>query len=165
MAATLIQAGRGRGRSGPRYRPLSEINVTPFVDVMLVLLIVFMVTAPLLTVGVPVDLPKTQAQSIADPDEPLVISINAEGVIYIQDSPVEIGQLVPRLRAITESKPDTRIFVRGDRAIAYGRIMQVMGTVNTAGFQRVALIAELPKGDEVPVVGGSEAESEAPQGN
>lgn len=163
MAATLIQVKRGRG--GPRYTPLSEINVTPFVDVMLVLLIVFMVTAPLLTVGVPVDLPKTQAQSIADPDEPLVISINAEGVIYIQDSPVEIGQLVPRLRAITESKPDTRIFVRGDRAIAYGRIMQVMGTVNTAGFQRVALIAELPKGGEVPVDGAAAPETEPQQEN
>lgn len=150
MAATLMPAGgRRSGRSGSRrYRPLSEINVTPFVDVMLVLLIVFMVTAPLLTVGVPVDLPKTQAQSIADPDEPLVISVNADGQIYIQDSEVDLGQLVPRLRAITESKPDTRIYVRGDRAIAYGRIMQVMGTVNTAGFQRVALIAELPKGGE-----------------
>ena len=149
MAATFISSGRRGGRAATqRYRPLSEINVTPFVDVMLVLLIVFMVTAPLLTVGVPVDLPKTQAQSIADPDEPLVISINAEGQIYIQDSEVELNQLVPRLRAITESKPDTRIYVRGDRMIAYGRIMQVMGTVNSAGFQRVALIAELPKGGE-----------------
>ncbi len=149
MAATLISSGRrGARRAEKRYRPLSEINVTPFVDVMLVLLIVFMVTAPLLTVGVPVDLPKTQAQSIADPDEPLVISVNAEGTIFIQDTEVELNKLVPRLRAITESKPDTRIFVRGDRAIAYGRIMQVMGTVNSAGFKRVALIAELPKGGE-----------------
>ncbi len=156
MAATLISSGRRGGRGAHRrYRPLSEINVTPFVDVMLVLLIVFMVTAPLLTVGVPVDLPKTQAQSIADPDEPLVISVNAEGQIYIQDSEVELNQLVPRLRAITESKPDTRIFVRGDRAIAYGRIMQVMGTVNVAGFQRVALIAELPKVGEAPANGAT----------
>lgn len=147
MAATLIPSGRG-GRGAKRYRPLSEINVTPFVDVMLVLLIVFMVTAPLLTVGVPVDLPKTQAQSIADPDEPLVISVNAEGKIFIQDSEVELNQLVPRLHAITESKPDTRIFVRGDKSIDYGRIMQVMGTVTVAGFQRVALITELPKGSE-----------------
>jgi biopolymer transport protein TolR len=146
MAATLLSSGRRGGRGGQkRYRPLSEINVTPFVDVMLVLLIVFMVTAPLLTVGVPVDLPKTQAQSIADPDEPLVISVNAEGTIYIQDTEVELNKLVPRLRAITESKPDTRIFVRGDRAIAYGRIMEVMGLVNAAGFKKVALIAELPK--------------------
>ena len=149
MAAILMSSGRRGGRdANRRYRPLSEINVTPFVDVMLVLLIVFMVTAPLLTVGVPVDLPKTQAQSIADPEEPLVISVNAEGQIYIQDSEVELGQLVPRLRAITESKPDTRIYVRGDKTIAYGRIMEVMGTVNTAGFQHVALIAELPKGKD-----------------
>jgi biopolymer transport protein TolR len=149
MAATLMSSGRRGGRgANRRYKPLSEINVTPFVDVMLVLLIVFMVTAPLLTVGVPVDLPKTQAQSIADPDEPLVISVNAEGQIFLQDSEVELSQLVPRLHAITESKPDTRIFVRGDKAIDYGRIMQVMGTVNVAGFQRVALIAELPKASE-----------------
>jgi len=147
MAAILMSAGGRRGGRGAnrRYRPLSEINVTPFVDVMLVLLIVFMVTAPLLTVGVPVDLPQTQAQSIADPDEPLVISVDAGGQIYLQDSEVDLSQLVPRLHAITESKPDTRIFVRGDKTIAYGRIMQVMGTVNTAGFRRVALIAELPK--------------------
>ncbi|WP_193367959.1 protein TolR [Pelagibius marinus] len=161
MAATLMSSGRRGGRGAQkRYRPLSEINVTPFVDVMLVLLIVFMVTAPLLTVGVPVDLPKTQAQSIADPDEPLVISVNAEGTIYIQDTEVELNKLVPRLRAITENKPDTRIFVRGDRAIAYGRIMQVMGTVNSAGFKRVALIAELPKGGEA----GAADEEPAPAG-
>jgi biopolymer transport protein TolR len=163
MAATLISGGRRGGRgANRRYRPLSEINVTPFVDVMLVLLIVFMVTAPLLTVGVPVDLPKTQAQSIADPDEPLVISIDAEGQIYIQDAEVELSQLVPRLRAITESKPDTRIFVRGDQTIAYGRILQVMGTVNSAGFQRVALIAELPKGGE-PAAAPAEPETPAGQ--
>ena len=163
MAATLISSGRRGGRgANRRYRPLSEINVTPFVDVMLVLLIVFMVTAPLLTVGVPVDLPKTQAQSIADPDEPLVISVNAEGQIYIQDSEVELNKLVPRLRAITESKPDTRIFVRGDKSIAYGRIMQVMGTVNSAGFKRVALIAELPKGGEAAAP--ADATEEAPAG-
>src|SRR3546814_18379148 len=111
---------------------------------MLVLLIVFMVTAPLLTVGVPVDLPKTRAQSIADPDEPLVISVNAEGQIYLQDSEVELSQPVPRLRAITESKPDPRIFVRGDKANAYGRLMPVMGKVEPAGFQHFALLAELP---------------------
>ncbi|MGF1628506.1 MAG: protein TolR [Kiloniellaceae bacterium] len=162
MAATLMPSGRRGGRgANRRYRPLSEINVTPFVDVMLVLLIVFMVTAPLLTVGVPVDLPQTQAQSIADPEEPLVISVDAEGQIYLQDAEVELSQLVPRLRAITESKPDTRIFVRGDQAIAYGRIMQVMGTVNTAGFRRVALIAELPRGGEPGV---APEDPEAPAG-
>src|SRR3546814_15102897 len=105
---------------------------------MLVLLVVFMGTAPLLTVGVPVDLPQTQAQSIADPDEPLVISVDAGGQIYLQDSEVELKQLVPRLHAITQSKPDTLIFVRGDHAMAYGRIMQVMGPVNPARLRRRA---------------------------
>ncbi len=123
---------------------MSEINVTPFVDVMLVLLIVFMVTAPLLTVGVPVDLPKTNAKAISEPDEPLVVTVNAEGQIFLQDSRVELGNLAPRLKAITDNKPDTRIYVRGDRTIEYGRIMEVMGTVSVAGFTRVALIAERP---------------------
>ena len=138
------RAGRGRRRHS-RYRPMSEINVTPFVDVMLVLLIVFMVTAPLLTVGVPIDLPKTKAQALANPEEPLVISVDAKGDIFIQDTAVELINVVPRLVAITENKPDTRIYVRGDRTVNYGRIMEVMGRVNTAGFTRVALIAELPK--------------------
>ena len=140
----LCRSGGGRRRGS--YKPLSEINVTPFVDVMLVLLIVFMITAPLLTVGVPVDLPKTKAKSIAESEEPLVITVNAEGVIFIQDTEVELENLVPRLAAITDNKPDTRIYVRGDKSIDYGRVLEVMGTVNVAGFTRVALIAELPKG-------------------
>lgn len=133
---------RGRGRRRFSYTPMSQINVTPFVDVMLVLLIVFMVTAPLLTVGVPVDLPKSEAQAINEPVEPLVVSVDGEGRIYIQETEVRIGQLVPRLRAITERKPDTRIYVRGDRAIDYGRVMTVMGHLNGAGFTKVALITE-----------------------
>ncbi len=147
------RAGRGRRRHS-RYRPMSEINVTPFVDVMLVLLIVFMVTAPLLTVGVPIDLPKTKAQALSNPEEPLVISVDAKGGIFIQDTAVELINVVPRLVAITENKPDTRIYVRGDRTVNYGRIMEVMGRVNTAGFTRVALIAELPK--PVPEAAGEE---------
>ncbi len=144
MAGPLLKrASEGRRRGA--YRPMSEINVTPFVDVMLVLLIVFMVTAPLLTVGVPVDLPKAEAKAIGETEEPLVVSVNAEGQIFIQDTEVETEQLVPRLVAITGSKPDTRIYVRGDRRIDYGRIMEVMGRINVAGFTRVALIAELPK--------------------
>ena len=123
---------------------MSEINVTPFVDVMLVLLVVFMVTAPLLTVGVQVDLPKTKAQPMTQAEEPLVISIDAEGILYIQDTSVELEQLVPRLVAITQNKPDTRIYVRGDRSVNYGRVMEVMGRVNNAGFTRVALVTELP---------------------
>ena len=145
MTREFLARNGGRGGRRGSYKPLSEINVTPFVDVMLVLLIVFMITAPLLTVGVPVDLPKTKARSIAEPEEPLVITINAEGMVFIQDTEVEIDKLVPRLKAITENKPDTRIYLRGDKDINYGRVMEVMGTVNIAGFTRVALITELPK--------------------
>ena len=121
---------------------MAEINVTPFVDVMLVLLVVFMITAPLLTVGVPIDLPKTAAPTIEGQDEPLAITVDAEGVIYLQETEVGLDQLVPRLIAITSRKPDTRIFVRGDATIAYGRVMQVMGTITAAGFTRVALITD-----------------------
>ena len=127
---------------------MSEINVTPFVDVMLVLLVVFMITAPLLTVGVPVDLPKTAASRMVGQDEPLVITVRADGKVYIQDTEIELARLVPRLKAITENKRDTRIFVRGDKAVAYGRVMHVMGTVNLAGFERVALITQMPTRDE-----------------
>jgi len=143
MAGSFMNGGRQRAGA---YRPMSEINVTPFVDVMLVLLIVFMVTAPLLTVGVPVDLPKTAAKSIGESEEPLVISVDVEGAIFIQETPVELENLVPRLRAITENKDDTRIYVRGDKGVNYGRVMEVMGNINVAGFRRVALITELPKG-------------------
>lgn len=146
MASEFLRKGGGSGHRRKTYQPLSEINVTPFVDVMLVLLIVFMVTAPLLTVGVPVDLPKIKAKSIAEAEEPLVISVNAEGILFLQETEVELDDLVPRLQAITENKEDTRIYVRGDQNIAYGRVMEVMGTINVAGFKRVALIAELPKG-------------------
>jgi biopolymer transport protein TolR len=121
---------------------MSEINVTPLVDVMLVLLIVFMVTAPLLTVGVPVDLPETSANRIVGQDEPLVISVNSDGGIFLQDTEVKLDQLIPRLTAITENKKDARIFLRGDQAIAYGRVMSVMGALNQAGFNKVALITQ-----------------------
>lgn len=126
-------------------KPMSEINVTPFVDVMLVLLIVFMVTAPLLSVGVPVDLPKTRAATLNDTTEPLVVSINKKGVVYLQQKPVTMAQLVPRLVAVTNAKPDTKIFVRGDRSIEYGMVMEVMGRISAAGFKKVSLLAELPK--------------------
>lgn len=136
--------GGGRGMRGTRYRPMSEINVTPFVDVMLVLLVVFMVTAPLLTVGVPVDLPKTKAAVLSNPDEPIVISIDAQNRIYIQETEVPLENLAARLGAITGANPETRIFVRGDRAIEYGRVMEVMGSVSEAGFKKVSLLANLP---------------------
>ena len=146
MASEFLSRSGGGGRRRGSYRPLSEINVTPFVDVMLVLLIVFMITAPLMTVGVPVDLPKVKAKSIAEAVEPLVITVNAEGAIFIQDTEVELENLVPRLAAITDNRPDTRIYLRGDKSINYGRVLEVMGTINVAGFTRVALVAELPKG-------------------
>lgn len=145
MAAGPVSSTQGGSRRRVmRRRPMSDINVTPMVDVMLVMLIIFMVTAPLLTVGVPVDLPKTQASVITGQDEPLVITINHEGKIYLQETELKMDTLVPRLRAITQNKPDTRIFVRGDQSIAYGRILEVMGTISAAGFSHVALIAELP---------------------
>jgi biopolymer transport protein TolR len=137
--------GRGRRRRGS-YVPMSEINVTPMVDVMLVLLVVFMVSAPLMTVGVPVDLPQTDAAQMVGQDEPMVVSVNAKGEVFLQETKITLEQLVPRLVAITQNKKDTRIFVRGDKAIAYGQVMEVMGTVNLAGFTRVALLTQLPSG-------------------
>lgn len=146
MAGGIIQAGprNGKGRRSA-YRPMSEINVTPLVDVMLVLLIVFMVAAPLLTVGVPVDLPKAQAPAINENKEPLVVTVNAEGTIFLQETPVENDALVPRLQAITNNNPTASIYVRGDRAINYGRVLEVMSMISEAGFTKVSLIAETPK--------------------
>ena len=121
---------------------MSEINVTPMVDVMLVLLIVFMVTAPLLTVGVQVDLPKTKASVILGEDEPLAITIDAEGQLYLQETEIELEGLIPRLAAITSNNPDVRLFVRGDASINYGRVMEVMGMINAAGYKKVALVTK-----------------------
>ena len=132
---------RQRQRHGA-YKPMSEINVTPLVDVMLVLLVIFMVTAPLLTVGIPVNLPQTKADAISDPQEPLVITMDAAGKIFLQETEVDIDTLVAKLQAITQNKTDTRIFVRADRDIAYGKVMAVMGGVTSAGFTQVALITD-----------------------
>ena len=123
---------------------MSEINVTPFVDVMLVLLVVFMITAPLLSVGVPVDLPRTQAGALPGDDEPLSVTIDGDGVLWLQESQVEFEQLVPLLIAISERNPDVRIFVRGDQTINYGRILEIIGAINGAGFSRVALVSNPP---------------------
>ena len=141
MGAPMAGNGRGTGR---RYEPLSQINVTPMVDVMLVLLIVFMITAPLLTVGVPVDLPKSEAAQLSDQVEPLVVSVNSEGKVYLQETEIALESLPERLRAVTATKPDTIIYVRGDQAIDYGRVMAVMGALSAGGFTRVSLIAEFP---------------------
>ena len=138
-------AGVKRSTGGRRHRPMGEINVTPFVDVMLVLLIVFMVTAPLLTVGVEVDLPKTKAGAINADAAPLVVSIKADGSLYLQEAAVDAKVLVPRLKAISNANPDVRIFVRGNRAVTYGDVLGVMGSIQAAGFEKVALVAQLPE--------------------
>ncbi|MBI3706486.1 MAG: protein TolR [Proteobacteria bacterium] len=143
MAAFLIGTGRGRSMRR-RATMMHEINVTPMVDVMLVLLVIFMITAPLLTATVDVDLPKTQAAQASGQDEPLVVSVTAGGKVFLQDTEMELDGLVPRLQAITQNKPNQRIFVRGDQKVAYGRVLEVMGTISAAGFTRVALVAEIP---------------------
>jgi len=139
MASAVQKKGSGRA--------MSEINVTPFVDVMLVLLIIFMVTAPLLTVGVEVDLPETTANPIQGQDEPLAVSIDAQGQIFLQDTQVEMSDLVPTLERISERNYEARIFVRADRTVDYGTVMQVMGRMNRAGYTRIALVTE-PLTDE-----------------
>ena len=127
-----------------KKKPMSAINVTPLVDVMLVLLIVFMITAPLLTVGVPVDLPKTEAGQLSAESDPLIISINKNGEVFVQDSLVELENLQSRLKAIANVNNRTRIFVRGDEIIPYGDILSLMGKIQSAGYERVALVAKLP---------------------
>ena len=133
------------GRRGRRIRPMAEINVTPFVDVMLVLLIVFMVTAPLLTVGVPVDLPKTKAQALSQDREPLSVSVRRDGRIYLQNTPISEEDLVPRLTAVAANGYDQRIFVRGDKSVDYGRVMQVMALISAAGFTHIGLVTDIAK--------------------
>jgi biopolymer transport protein TolR len=130
-----------------RRRPsamFADINVTPFVDVMLVLLVVFMVTAPLLTVGVPVDLPKTSAAVMNTQDDPLVITVDAQSKVYLQETEMELEALIGRLIAITHKNPEARIYVRGDQSLAYGRLLEVMGAISSAGLHKVSLIAEMP---------------------
>ena len=152
MAASSLG---GNGHPAGRYQPMSAINVTPFVDVMLVLLVVFMVAAPLLTVGVPVDLPQTQAPPITEPKEPLVITINGEGHLFIQETEVPTESLLPRLGAITGNNPDAVLYVRGDKAINYGRVLEVMSLVSSAGFRKVSLIAIPQKGAAARAASGA----------
>ena len=147
MAMNMV-AGSGRGRR-QRRAVMAEINVTPMVDVMLVLLIVFMVSAPLLTVGVPIDLPQSQAKSLDQDKEPLAVSVNLEGKVFLQNTETPIDELVAKLKAITEARgsanggADERIYVRGDRKVDYGTVMRVMGRLSSAGFRRVALVTEV----------------------
>jgi biopolymer transport protein TolR len=142
---TAAVAGRRRHRRRP---VMSEINVTPMVDVMLVLLIIFMVSAPLLTVGVPLDLPQTQAKTLDQDKEPLTVSVNTKGEVYLQNTEIPLDELVPKLKAITEARvgAEERIFVRGDRQVDYGTVMKVMGRISAAGFRRVALVTEVEQG-------------------
>jgi len=135
--------GKRRHRRNP---VMSEINVTPMVDVMLVLLIIFMVSAPLLTVGVPIDLPQTQASSLDQADkEPLAISVNTDGKVFLQNTEIKLDELVPKLQAISQARGgnDERIYVRGDKTVDYGTVMKVMGRLSAAGFRKVALVTEV----------------------
>src|SRR5437764_11947711 len=145
MVAHVQRATVGHGGRRGRIRPMAEINVTPFVDVMLVLLIVFMVTAPLLTVGVPVDLPKTKAQPLSQDREPLSVSVRRDGRIYLQRVAVDEADLVPRLTAIATNGYDQRVFVRGDQAVDYGRVMEVMALISSAGFTHIGLVTDVAR--------------------
>ncbi len=149
MAGSVVSAPSGGGRHRRRRRAvMSEINVTPFVDVMLVLLIVFMVSAPLLTVGVPLDLPQSQAKSLDQDSKPLTVSVNVKGQVFLQDSEIKIDELVVKLKAVTDARggAEERIYVRGDKKVDYGTMMQVMGRLSAAGFHRVALVTEVEQG-------------------
>jgi biopolymer transport protein TolR len=145
MAMKGLSAGSNGRR---RHAMMAEINVTPMVDVMLVLLIIFMVSAPLLTVGVPIDLPQTKAKSLDQDKEPLALSVNEKGQVFLQNSEIKIDELVPKLEAITQARGgyEERIYVRGDRKVDYGTVMRVMGRLSSAGFHRVALVTEVEQG-------------------
>ncbi len=160
MPSPLQRSGMSRSRG--RYRPLAEINVTPLVDVMLVLLIVFMVAAPLMTSGVNVDLPKASANPVSQDSEPLTVSVNAEGKIYLQDTELPLTDLATKLAAIADNKMDRRIFVRGDKALSYGRIMEVMATITQGGFTKVALLAEQAGPSTAPAAPGPPAAASNP---
>jgi len=144
-AGAAVATGRRRHSRKP---VMAEINVTPMVDVMLVLLIIFMVSAPLLTVGVPLDLPQTQAKTLDQDKEPLTVSVNLKGQVYLQNTEISLEEVVPKLKAVTEARSgaDERIFVRGDRQVDYGTVMKVMGRISAAGFRRVALVTEVEQG-------------------
>ncbi|MGI9414194.1 MAG: protein TolR [Hyphomicrobiales bacterium] len=143
MAMSMNSGGSGSGRQRRQsYVPMAEINVTPFVDVMLVLLIVFMVAAPLLTVGVPVELPETKAKPLPSDKDPLAITVKAEGTLLLQETEIELDKLVPKLIEISKNNNEVRIYVRGDRRAEYGTVAKVMALINQAGFTKVALVTE-----------------------
>jgi biopolymer transport protein TolR len=142
MAGFASKNRRGAMSRQRSYQPMAEINVTPFVDVMLVLLVIFMVTAPLVTVAVPVDLPKANAAAIGKPDKPLIVSVKADGSLFLQETRLKRDILVARLKAIRNVRKEARIYVRGDKAVPYGRVMTVMSALIEAGITKVALVAE-----------------------
>jgi biopolymer transport protein TolR len=148
MAGGVIHSSGGSGGRFRRKRhvPISDINVTPMVDVMLVLLVIFMITAPLLQVGVPVDLPKTSAQQVGGKDEPLVVSLNSKDEVFLGDTKYELAELGNKLKAVHDEKPDQRVFIRGDKSIQYGRMMEVMGVVIDSGFRQLGLLGEQSDG-------------------
>jgi biopolymer transport protein TolR len=151
MAAGVSIATAGEGKRRRRRPVMSEINVTPFVDVMLVLLIVFMVSAPLLTVGVPIDLPQSQAKALEQNNEPLAISVNDRGQVFLQNDEIKLDDLLPKLKAIIDARHGSTndlIYIRGDRTVAYGTMMRVMGRVSGAGYHRVALVTEVEQGTQ-----------------
>ena len=145
-AGTPISGKRGRHRQ----RVMSEINVTPMVDVMLVLLIIFMVSAPLLTVGVPIDLPQSQAKSLDQDKEPLTLSVTDAGKVFLQNAEIAIDDMIPKLQAVAQARGgnDARVYVRGDKKVDYGTMMKVMGRLSSAGFHRVALMTEFEQGSK-----------------
>lgn len=144
MAGGVNSASQGGGRRGRnrRYRPRADINITPFVDVMLVLLIVFMVSAPMMTVGVPLELPKTAAAPLNQSKDPLTVSVDAQGRVFLMNSEITLEELVPKLQAIAANGPESRIYVRGDNTVGYGRVMEVMGALNAAGYRKIGLVTE-----------------------
>lgn len=146
MGAGVMQktSGGGRRRRGRgRSRPMAEINVTPFVDVMLVLLIIFMVAAPLMTVGVPVELPKTAAKALpGETEEPLTVTITAEGAVMLQKTPVAVGELITKLTAIAAEREGDRVFLRADGAVPYAQVVEIMGAMNRGGFSNIGLVTE-----------------------
>ena len=150
MGMNVASSSGGGGRRSRRKPVMAEINVTPMVDVMLVLLIIFMVSAPLLTVGVPIDLPQSQAKSLEQDKEPLTISVSDKGAVYLQNSEIAIDDLVAKLQAIAEARGgnDARIYVRGDKTVSYGNMMKIMGRLSAAGFHRVALVTEFEQGSK-----------------
>ncbi len=134
------RGGRGHRRRGRHHALMSEINVTPMVDVMLVLLIIFMVAAPLLTVGVPIDLPETQAKAMNSDTQPITVSINEEGKVYLQETEIPIGEVVSKLEAVSKTGYDERIYVRGDKTADYGTVMKVMARISAAGYKNLGLV-------------------------